>query len=136
MDFYLRGGQVEGDRGDLGKSGKVALAIVGNAILHQDAPVPANTDCSRLLRRTGSASHGPTCIFDKGGQADSEQLKTTFLAAFALFCAPACIVGQFEQPVKGDLVIAAIVLEARHGRVGKGVGSDKITTAHLDWSEV
>ena len=63
---------MEGGRGDLGKSGKVALTVVGNAILHQDAPVPANTDCSRLLRRTGSAGHGPARVFDKGGQADAQ----------------------------------------------------------------
>ncbi len=56
---------------NLGKSGKVALAVVGNATLYQDAAILANTYCGRLLRRTGTKTDGAPRILNEGGQADA-----------------------------------------------------------------
>src|SRR5437588_383657 len=72
-NFYLSDWQVKYTRCDLRERGEVSLAIGGDAALHQDGPVLANTNGGSLLRYARPIwTHSTARYFDKGGQANAQ----------------------------------------------------------------
>ena len=83
---------MQGGRGNLSKGGVVTLAVVGDAALHQDGTIAANTYGGGFTWNVGHGSGVITRKFDKSRKANTQQSGISSHAILALFSTPARVI--------------------------------------------
>src|SRR5207237_8004599 len=104
---------MQGGRGNLSKGGVVTLAVVGDAALHQDGTIAANTYGGGFTWNVGHGSGIITGKFDKSRKANTQQHGVNSHEIYVLFGATVRVIGCREDVYVGRLLESYSVQSVR-----------------------